>query len=589
MSSSLYAPVSSFVWSYWRQAPLMLAVLVVVRIVSSLVDVATPFAAGHLVDAITGEHGRDLDRAFRALAILLFVVLTFQAMRASLDFILIRFTSTNMARLVHDAFARVQHYSSDWHADTFAGATVRKVTRGMWALDHFTDTIIFNLAPALVVVVAVGTIFFIRWPLLGALVSFEILLYLAVSIVLSVEWVGPATRAAQAYDSRLSACLADTIGANQVVKAFAAEMREERRFWRLLRAWKARARISWSRGAATGLVQAGILIVMQATMLGMGLLLWAEDRASAGDVATLVSTQLLVSGYLRDIGSHVRNAQQALHEMEDVASFSRTKPHIGDFSGAAPLVVRNGAIRFDRVSFGYVAASRLLYDKFSLEIEPGEKIGLVGASGAGKSTFVKLLQRLYDLDDGRILIDGQDIAKVTQESLRRAIGVVPQEALLFHRSLAENIAYGRPDAPFSAIRKAAAHAHADIFVESLPRGYRTLVGERGVKLSGGERQRVAIARAILAATPILVLDEATSSLDSVSEALIRDAIEHLSEGRTTIVVAHRLSTVQRLDRILVFDAGRIVEDGSHADLLQRHGGIYRRLFETQAGREPVIS
>jgi ATP-binding cassette subfamily B protein len=588
MSFSLYAQVLRFVWSYWWQAPRVLVVLVALRVVSSLVDVATPFAAGHLVDIVVGAPGREAGAAFEALAILLVLVLVFQALRGGLDFILIRFSSSNMARLVRDAFARVQHFSSDWHANTFAGATVRKVTRGMWAFDRFTDTMIFSLVPALVVVTAVSAVFLVRWPLLGLAVTLAILAYLAVSIGLSVAWVGPATQLAQAYDSRLSANLADTIGANQVIKAFAAEGREDKRFARLLRAWKARARISWGRGAATGLAQAAVLIVMQATMLGMGLMLWVDGRASPGDVATLVSTQLLISGYLRDIGQHVRNAQQALHEMEDVALFSRTEPHIGDAPGAKPLMVGRGRIRFNEVTFGYAAAGRSLYDHFSLDIEPGEKIGLVGASGSGKSTFVKLLQRLYDLDSGEIRIDGQDIAKVTQESLRRAIGVVPQEALLFHRSLAENIAYGRPEAPLSAIREAAALAHADRFIEQLPKTYRTPVGERGVKLSGGERQRVAIARAILAATPILILDEATSSLDSISEALIRDAIAHLSEGRTTIVVAHRLSTVQSLDRILVFDAGRIVEEGRHAELLRRENGLYRRLFETQAGKTPIL-
>ncbi len=270
--------------------------------------------------------------------------------------------------------------------------------------------------------------------------------------------------------------------------------------------------------------------------------------------------------------------------MEDVAVFCETAPHVDDLSGARALAVTHGRVIFDEVTFGYAGAARPLFDRFSLEIRPGEKVGLVGASGAGKSTFVKLLQRLYDLDSGRILIDGQDIAMVTQASLRRAIGLVPQDPALFHRSIAENIAYGRPGAPTAAIKKAAALAHADIFVQRLPNGYRTLVGERGVKLSGGERQRVAIARAILAATPILVLDEATSSLNSLSEALIRDAIDHLSAGRTTLVVAHRLSTVRRLDRILVFEAGRVIEDGSHKDLVARPGGVYRRLFETQGDR-----
>ena len=235
------------------------------------------------------------------------------------------------------------------------------------------------------------------------------------------------------------------------------------------------------------------------------------------------------------------------------------------------------------MTFGYAGKREPLYRDFSLEIPAGQRVGLVGPSGAGKSTFVKLIQRLYDLDDGRILIDGQNVAKVTQASLRAAVGLVPQDPILFHRSLAENIAYGKPGASLAAVAEAARLAHADLFVSGLTRGYDTLVGERGIKLSGGERQRVAIARAILAATPILILDEATSSLDSVSEHYIREAMEHLSSGRTTIVIAHRLSTIQRLDRILVFDHGRIVEDGTHAELQRRPNGLYRHLLETQNG------
>ncbi len=224
-----------------------------------------------------------------------------------------------------------------------------------------------------------------------------------------------------------------------------------------------------------------------------------------------------------------------------------------------------------------------VFDDLSLTIEPGEKVALVGHSGSGKSTFVKLIQRFYDLNGGRITIDGQNVAGVTQASLRGKIALVPQDPILFHRSLAENIAYGRPDADLKAIRSAARLAEADGFIQTLPDGYDTLVGERGVKLSGGERQRVAIARAILADLPILILDEATSSLDSISELSIQRALDRLMQDRTTLVIAHRLSTVRQVDRILVFEKGRIVEEGTHEALLTQKGGIYRRLFETQAG------
>jgi ATP-binding cassette, subfamily B, bacterial len=253
-----------------------------------------------------------------------------------------------------------------------------------------------------------------------------------------------------------------------------------------------------------------------------------------------------------------------------------------DCADAKPIRVREGEILYDRVTFRYEAQAEPLFRDFSLRINAGERVGLVGHSGSGKTTFVKMLHRLYDVGGGRILIDGQDTACVTQESLRAQLALVPQEPILFHRTLAENIAYGKPDAKTVEIENAARLANAHEFIMRQPKGYRTLVGERGVKLSGGERQRVALARAFLADAPVLVLDEATSSLDSESEALIQEAMERLMAGRTSIVIAHRLSTVRMLDRILVFDRGQVVEEGTHEELVRRAGGIYRRLFERQA-------
>jgi ATP-binding cassette subfamily B protein len=253
-----------------------------------------------------------------------------------------------------------------------------------------------------------------------------------------------------------------------------------------------------------------------------------------------------------------------------------------DRKGAKPIRIREGEVLFDRVTFRYGGQMEPLFRDFTLRIAPGERVGLVGHSGSGKTTFVKLLQRLYDVTDGRILIDGQEIAEATQMSLRGQIALVAQDPVLFHRSLAENIAYGRPGASMAEIERAARLANAHDFIVRQPKGYATLVGERGVKLSGGERQRVALARAFLADAPILILDEATSSLDSESEALIQEAMERLMAGRTAIVIAHRLSTVRMLDRILVFEHGRVVEEGTHEELVQQMGGVYKRLFERQA-------
>jgi ATP-binding cassette subfamily B protein len=275
--------------------------------------------------------------------------------------------------------------------------------------------------------------------------------------------------------------------------------------------------------------------------------------------------------------------------MEELVAIHDEAIGIADSVGALPISVRGGRIVFEDVTFHYGGHRAPLYDRLSVDIRAGERVGLVGRSGSGKTTFVKLVQRLYDVSGGRILIDGQDIAKATQHSLRSQIAIVQQDPILFHRSLAENIAYGRPGASMAAIEQAARLANAHEFILRLPKGYGTLVGERGVKLSGGERQRVALARAFLADAPVLILDEATSSLDSESEALIQQAMERLMKGRTSIVIAHRLSTVRSLDRILVFDRGEIVEQGTHASLASRTGGIYRGLFERQATEFASIS
>jgi ATP-binding cassette subfamily B protein len=296
---------------------------------------------------------------------------------------------------------------------------------------------------------------------------------------------------------------------------------------------------------------------------------------------------MLVGGYLRDMGMHMRNMQKALNEIEDIIQFTDMGTEIEDRADAKTFRPGTGHIAFSSVDFGYANQSAKVYRDFNIAIKPGERVALVGKSGSGKSTFVKLVQRLHDVNGGRILVDNQDVREVTQESLRRSIALVPQEPILFHRSLAENIAYARPGATQGEIEAAARRAHAHDFISRLPQGYETLVGERGVKLSGGERQRVAIARAFLADAPILILDEATSSLDSITETHIQAAIEDLMVGRTTILIAHRLSTIQSVDRILVFANGQVVEQGSHGELMGRPGGHYQALYATQYGVEAI--
>ena len=578
---SKYSRVLRFVTHYWLLSPALFGTLVVARIFSTLIDVTVPVASGRVVDAIASGSRENPGPALWALAALLGLVALFQLSRQSVTFLLNRMSARAITAIGRDAFAKVQRFSAEWHANSFAGATVRKITRGMNSFDTFTDTLAFNLVPALLVVIGVTATFIWRWPILGAVVGASILVFIAVSVALSILYVSPANRASREWDSRMSGTLADSVTGNATVKTFAAEDREDALFADVARKWGAASIVAWDRGAWTGLAQAMMLLVVQAIMLGVGILLWSEGRATPGDIASLIATQFLLTGYLRDIAQNVRQVQRTINDMDDVLDFREAEPDVADAPGARDLVANRGHVVFDRVTFRYRGARQPVFENFSIDIPAGQRVGLVGASGAGKSSFVKLIQRLYDVQSGAVLIDGQDISRVTQRSLRAAVGLVPQDPILFHRSLSENIAYGKPGATPAEIARAARLAHAADFIEGLSKGYDTLVGERGVKLSGGERQRVAIARAILADAPILVLDEATSSLDSLSEQYIRQAIERLSTNRTTIVVAHRLSTIQRLDRILVFDGGRVVEDGSHAELMARADGVYRRLLDAQ--------
>jgi ATP-binding cassette subfamily B protein len=398
--------------------------------------------------------------------------------------------------------------------------------------------------------------------------------------LLATRYVAPAARLANAWDTRVGGTLADALSCNAVVKAFGAEAREDGRLTWVLAKWRSRTSRLWQRGTNSGTAQFIALLSIRAAIIGTALWLWWNDRATPGDLAYVLTTYFVIHGYLRDVGMHINNLRRSVNDMEELIAIHGETVGVPDRPDAKPIRIGRGEVTFDRVTFHYAGHDTPLYRDLSLTVHAGERVGLVGPSGSGKTTLVKLIQRLYDVTDGRILIDGQDIAEAQQAGLRAQIAIVQQEPILFHRTLSENIAYGRPGATTAEIERAARLANAHDFITRLPKGYATLVGERGVKLSGGERQRVALARAFLADAPILILDEATSALDSESEVLIQQAMERLMVGRTSIVIAHRLSTVRALDRILVFDRGRIVEEGDHHGLYRR-GGLYRRLCDHQ--------
>jgi len=581
-----FRPVLAFLWRRWRCHPALLAALIGGLVVATVADVLVPVFAGQLVDAIarSGETGREeaLAAALVALGLLALMGLLVLAGRMTGILAIIELTLKVMSRTGSDAFERVQRFSSDWHANSFAGSTVRRISRGMWAIDLVGDTVFIALLPSAMVLLGATLLLGWRWPLMGLLVAAGGVLYVVLTVLLSLLWVAPAARLSNSWDTKLGGAMADAIGANAVVKAFGAEAREDARLAALIDKWRRRTRRTWLRSSGSEALQIVTLLALRIGIVAVALWLWWRDEASAGDLATVLTMFFMVQGYLRDVGYHISNLQRGVNEMEELVAMHDTPLGVEDLADARPLSVKRGEIVFERVDFRYGGHPTPLYRDLNLTIAPGESLGLVGPSGSGKTTLVKLIQRLHDVTGGRVLIDGQDVRHATQASLRAQIAIVQQEPVLFHRSLAENIAYAKPGATMEEIRRAAALANADAFINRLPRGYATLVGERGVKLSGGERQRVALARAFLADAPILILDEATSALDSESEAAIQQAMARLLKGRTALIIAHRLSTVRAVDRILVFDHGVVVEEGSHEELVARPGGLYRRLFERQA-------
>lgn len=579
---------------YWKPNRALGITSAALMLMSVLTDVIVPIYAGKMIDAVTqgmrdgAVEQVDAQAAWHAFCAFVLLGLMFHTLRCLSIYFWNKFAVRNLAAIIKDGMHKVQRFSADWHANTFAGGTVRKLTRGMWSFDTFEDTLLLGLFPAICSMFGFTIMLTLTLPDVGVIAAVMIAIYCALSIWMSVKILAPRFRESAECDTKVGATLADAITGNPTVKSFAAEKREDGLFFGVVDTWKVKSIRAWQTGVGADAARSVMRNLMTWTMVGTALWMWQDGRASPGDIVLVITTLFIIGGYLRDIGQHIAHLQRSVSDMEDIIGFWLREDDVVDIAAAKDLKIsdadkKNPAfISFANVDFAYPSTQRLIYQGIAVDIRHGEKLALVGPSGSGKSTFVKLLQRLYNVSGGAISIAGQDIAQVTLSSLRQNVSLVPQDPILFHRSLSENIAYGHPHATQAQIEAAARKAFAHDFIEKLPLGYGTLVGERGIKLSGGERQRVAIARAILADAPVLILDEATSSLDSISEHYIQQALEQLMEGRTTITIAHRLSTIQKADRILVFDNGRIIEQGNHANLMANPQSRYRQLYEMQA-------
>ncbi len=549
-----------------------------------------PFAYKGIIDAMAESAGPGAEPAAVALALVWayaaarFGSVLFDNVRNSL---FERVGQEATRELAVDVFRHLHRLPLAFHLERRTGALTRILERGAKSIDLMLYLLLFNLAPVIIELGAVLLIFGTQ--LGGELVIATLVMVAAYSGFTWVvtRWRTQLRRRTVELDNQTAARAVDSLLNYETVKYFNAEAVEEARYREAAGRFAEAAIRSENSLAALNIGQAAITGLMMAGAMAFTVWGWAEGRFTPGDVVLVNTLLAQLFRPLDMLGMVYREVKQGLVDMEAMFALVDTPEGIVDAPGAPDLVVSGGAVRFEAVRFHY-DPRRPILDDLSFEVPAGARIAIVGPSGAGKSTIARILFRFYEVTGGRVLIDGQDIARVTQASLRRSIGIVPQDTVLFNDSIAANIAYGRPGASRAQIEAAARAARIHEFVARLPDGYNTMVGERGLKLSGGEKQRVAIARTLLKDPPILVLDEATSALDSATEAEIQDALEVAGQGRTTLVIAHRLSTVVDADEILVLDAGRIVERGRHETLLALQGR-YADLWLRQASEEEAAA
>jgi len=489
-------------------------------------------------------------------------------------------TAKIMARLKQKSFDYLMLHSRKFFVNNFTGSLVQKVNRFAYAFEILMDNLVFNLIPiAIYILGSIAVTAFLAPPIALVIIIWS-LLVIAANFIFS-RWKIKYDVARAAADSKTTGFLSDNIVNYISVKLFNSYRSESSDFKKVSDDQAQKTITTWQLSNAANITQHFLIIIVEFAAFYYTVLLWQSGQAFIGTFVLVQTYVIGISHQLWGVNRMFRGIYQAIADSKEMVEILETPHQIKDFPGAKILAGVKGKIDFENIVFGF-QDDRIILKNFDLSINSGEQVAIVGSSGAGKTTLTGLLLRLFEPTGGRILIDGNDIREITQESLRKNISLVPQDPVLFHRSILENIRYGRPEASDEDVIAAAQMAHCDKFVQKMPAGYQTMVGERGVKLSGGERQRVAIARAILKHAPILILDEATSSLDSKSEALIQDALDALMKDQTVIAIAHRLSTIRKMDRVVVLKGGTIIEQGSHQSLIRKKDGIYRKLWRLQS-------
>ena len=567
-----------YLWDFKGRVFLAMAFLIAAK----FANVGVPLLLKEVIDALSGP------RAMLVLPVLLLVGYGALRLTNSLfaelrDVVFAKVMQRSIRRVALQVFQHLHRLALRFHLERQTGGVSRDIERGTAGIRFLLNFMLFNILPTLFEIGLVTIILLVRYDAWYALVTLgALVVYIAFTLFIT-EWRMIFRRTMNEMDSKANTKAIDSLLNYETVKYFNNEAWEARRYDDTLE--------KWEKAAVRNQTSLSVLNTGQATIIAIGvtiLMLMASNdvvngKMTIGDLVLVNAFLIQLYMPLHFLGFVYREIRHSLADMERMFSLLEQPEEVRDKPNAPELVVGNGAIRFEQVSFGYDPRREVL-DKVSFEIPAGHKVAVVGASGAGKSTLSRLLFRFYEVSAGRITINGQDIRDVSQQSLRRAIGIVPQDTVLFNDSIYYNIAYGRPDATHDEVIAAAKAAHIHKFVESLPDKYETLVGERGLKLSGGEKQRVAIARTLLKNPPILVFDEATSALDSKTEKAIQAELQEIATDHTTLVIAHRLSTIMDADQIVVLDHGRIVERGTHSELLLR-GGNYAHLWNLQQQEE----
>ncbi len=569
-----------YLWEFkWR-----VAIALSLLVLSKLANVSVPLVLKEVIDA--------LDKPQGALAVPVALIVAYGVLRLlstlfgeMRDAVFAKATQRAIRRVALQVFEHLHSLSLRFHLDRQTGGVSRDIERGTRGIGFLLNFTLFNILPTLLEIVLVAAILISKYNIWFAVITFvTLLVYIAFTLFVT-EWRMVVRRSMNDLDSKANSRAIDSLLNYETVKYFGNEQYEARRYDENMQHWEVAAvrnttSLAYLNAGQSSIVAIGITALMLLAADGM-----VKGTMTLGDVVLVNVFMIQLYMPLHFLGYVYREIRHALADMEKMFSLLREHREIADAPDAQPLSAGRADVRFEQVAFGYAPDRQILFD-VSFAIPEGHTVAVVGASGAGKSTLSRLLFRFYDVQQGRILINGQDIRSVTQSSLRAAIGIVPQDTVLFNDTIYYNIAYGRPDATREEIFAAAQAAHIHGFVESLPQGYESMVGERGLKLSGGEKQRVAIARAILKNPAILIFDEATSALDSKSEKAIQAELHAIARNRTTLIIAHRLSTVVDADQILVMDKGRIIERGSHRELLVQNK-LYAQMWNLQKQEEQI--